>query len=1529
MSLKMFVIRPARNMLNMLVCVSLLIGAFPPVHGGSLSYRPDPEPQSLADRALTTATDNQESVVAVREPTLEDVSVWPDAGPRQKVVASSANVLTPGQEEVHFISRVSPRLAVSTLTQLPIEPDDKPDGESAYPLTTPLRETAQSPSPQSAISLSYGQTVTGTIATPGQVVTYTFTASAGDVLLFRLRDNGALAPEVRLYAPDDTLLGSDWSYDYVEMTETLVVPGTYTILVSDHFGTGTDDYLLHLQRLNGPTDPVPIAYGQTLTGTISVGIEMDVYTFAANAGDVLLFRLHDNGALAPEVRLYASDGSLLTSDWSYDYIEINQTLSASDTYTLLVGDHFGTGTGDYSLHLQRLNGPANATPIAYGQTLTGTVALMAEMDAYTFTAGAGDVVLAGMSDNDASFDFDPEIRLYAPDGSLLTSNWSYDHVAITQTLSSPGDYTLLAGDYGGTDTGDYTLALNRPTWAQLTLGVSHTDTLIHSYDADWYWVQVEADEHLSVQVSKDTAWYGSLYIRYGALPTESDYDARSYQVQGSQAVDIPVTQAGTYYVMLRGGGPYSPGYGSYTITARLGFPWPFLPIGEPQDISVTSRTPLWFQIEVPSGTTNLFVTLQKYSSWSGELKLYNGSEVLTSVSGSADQILQLSSPATGTYLVEVSGSGSGRLTALTALPELPLGQWVVGTILRSWGSAWYQCDVPPGQDSLFIRVETIGAWSRLYIHHGTVGDPGGGGWSSSGPIILAEIPSPEPGIYYMHLTDSAWIQGDDQTRDHLIKADATPIEPSPCSEPTVTSIAPTAGGTAGPVTVIVNGQCLDPEATVCLTRQGYSDVCAATVTGDDDGRTLAATFDLSAAEPGDWTLVVTNPSSQSAAAPTPFTVESGGEAKLWVEILGRDQIRVGRAATFIVRYGNGGDLDVPYPWLAIALPWQAAYELDVQWAMIPTTQTGPVAEDTLMLTLLDLPPLPAGSTGSVSMRVTPDTSGPLMIRARITTDPDPYFESLLSLPEQVQPGVLDRGQSHTQDEWPQVDWSATPPPGYVLLWQNAPLGPNCCSFHVAKSLSDGWYIEMLHNDGGADLQVKVLDPNSPGYKGALRPPNYSEAHGEMIRNRAGDLLREYGTEEKSDWTSAICDSSLENSVLKTNCMGAFLLLNPEFIPLGLTSPDAIYDTLAEPLKWDDPLKGSPSKHRGRVEGDNGKKCSKAYEDVFKGVIKEVWGIQSVSPEDKYGPAGWDPQDTSIGELQRWIPAGRALDYRIDFWNKEDAPAATLDVVITDQLDSDLDWSTFKFTEIGFLDWQVELKPTQYFNVEVEDVQIDLSTYYTGAPVIDLIVNVEGTFDADTGQIEWKFHALDPITRQPPEDPLAGFLPPITDSGWEIGWVAFSVSPKPDLSSGTVISNQSYVKFDVDQFKPAPPEGPFTNTLDALPPTSAVQTPTGSQPCTSFLVAWTGEDDPNGSGLRSLDVYVDDLEDEDSAYLWQTGTIGVSAVFKGLPGHRYGFYTRAHDNAGNVEAAPELFSYDVEITAGTHCVWLPLILKGNP
>ena len=70
---------------------------------------------------------------------------------------------------------------------------------------------------------------------------------------------------------------------------------------------------------------------------------------------------------------------------------------------------------------------------------------------------------------------------------------------------------------------------------------------------------------------------------------------------------------------------------------------------------------------------------------------------------------------------------------------------------------------------------------------------------------------------------------------------------------------------------------------------------------------------------------------------------------------------------------------------------------------------------------------------------------------------------------------------------------------------------------------------------------------------------------------------------------------------------------------------------------------------------------------------------------------------------------------------------------------------------------------------------------------------------------------------------------------------------------------------------------------------------------AFTIAWSGPDDPGGSGIAFYIIYV---SDNGGPYeIWQSDTSATSATFTGVDGHTYNFYSFATDNAGNVEAAP--------------------------
>jgi len=162
-------------------------------------------------------------------------------------------------------------------------------------------------------------------------------------------------------------------------------------------------------------------------------------------------------------------------------------------------------------------------------------------------------------------------------------------------------------------------------------------------------------------------------------------------------------------------------------------------------------------------------------------------------------------------------------------------------------------------------------------------------------------------------------------------------------------------------------------------------------------------------------------------------------------------------------------------------------------------------------------------------------------------------------------------------------------------------------------------------------------------------------------------------------------------------------------------------------------------------------------------------------------------------------------------------------------------------------------------------------------------------------VTWHLTSIDPDTMEATTNPLAGFLPPNTTPPAGQGSVVFTVMPKAGLATGTIIRNQASVVFDVN----APIATPlWSNTIDSTPPVSHVVSLPATQPTDSFLVVWSGTD--IGSGILDHTIYVSDNGGPFTA--WQTNTTDTQAMYTGVVGHTYGFYSIARDLVGNVENA---------------------------
>jgi uncharacterized repeat protein (TIGR01451 family) len=165
----------------------------------------------------------------------------------------------------------------------------------------------------------------------------------------------------------------------------------------------------------------------------------------------------------------------------------------------------------------------------------------------------------------------------------------------------------------------------------------------------------------------------------------------------------------------------------------------------------------------------------------------------------------------------------------------------------------------------------------------------------------------------------------------------TPIENNTITTvatPTITSVSPKEGGNTGTVTITITGRNLDPAAEVTMVRLDKEAIRRTNVSGYSDGTKLVAEFDIRDKTEGFWDIIVKNPngliSTSEPESANDFEIVPGESPCLWIEILGREEIRIGRPTTYIIQYGNCGNVDALGVPLWIAFPKMATWELDTE-----------------------------------------------------------------------------------------------------------------------------------------------------------------------------------------------------------------------------------------------------------------------------------------------------------------------------------------------------------------------------------------------------------------------------------------------------------------------------------------------------------------------------------------------------------------------------------------------------------------------
>jgi uncharacterized protein (TIGR03437 family) len=538
-----------------------------------------------------------------------------------------------------------------------------------------------------AAALPFGQTQTGTISSAAQSNSYTFSANANDVVdLTMAATSGNLSPKIRLYKSDGTLLNSvnpGGCYGSTIEMNTVQLPatGTYTVLVGDCGDTSTGNYTIYAQLTNNPAGAAALPFGQTQTAVIGLAAQRNSYAFSGNAKDLIDFTAATTGNLSPKIRLYKPDGTLLTSanpGGCYgSTIEINTVqLPATGSYTMLVGDCGDTSTGSYTIYAQRTNNPAGAAalPFGSGQPQTGLIGMAAQSSSYTLSANANDVIdftMAATSGN-----LSPKIRLYNPDGTLLTSanpGGCYGSTIEMNTVQLPatGSYTALVGDCGDTSTGAYTIyaqRTNNPAGAAaLPFGQTQTAMIGSVAQSNSYAFSASANDVIDFTMAATSGTLSPkvrLYNPDGTLLKSANPGGCYGSTIEMNTVQLPAT--GSYTVLVGDCGDTGTGaYGLYAQRTNNPAGAAVLTFGG-QTLTGTIGSAAQRNSYTFSGSANDvldFTMTSTKGALSPKLRVYNpagtqiGSANPGGCYGSTIELNNVKLPATGTYTVLVGDCG--------------------------------------------------------------------------------------------------------------------------------------------------------------------------------------------------------------------------------------------------------------------------------------------------------------------------------------------------------------------------------------------------------------------------------------------------------------------------------------------------------------------------------------------------------------------------------------------------------------------------------------------------------------------------------------------------------------------------------------------------------------------------------------------------------------------------------------------------------------------------------------------------------
>jgi len=253
------------------------------------------------------------------------------------------------------------------------------------------------------VALVYGGSVTGILTDDNTPTLWHFDGTEGDVVTISMvaLNTTTLDTRLELYTTDgftasanaEPLVANDDSNDFTFgytnariVGFTLPVTGEYVIAADRFFGTGLYTLTLETVVISMPENADTIAYGDTVTGTLTESALEQVWLFEGTAGDLVTITMlaEDDADIDSKLYLYnpagySSNIELISNDDAFGGdIEFPNSqivefeLPSTDTYVIKATSFSANDTGDYTLILESDSGTSAQSTDSGGKDGTGS-----------------------------------------------------------------------------------------------------------------------------------------------------------------------------------------------------------------------------------------------------------------------------------------------------------------------------------------------------------------------------------------------------------------------------------------------------------------------------------------------------------------------------------------------------------------------------------------------------------------------------------------------------------------------------------------------------------------------------------------------------------------------------------------------------------------------------------------------------------------------------------------------------------------------------------------------------------------------------------------------------------------------------------------------------------------------------------------------------------------------------------------------------------------------------------------------------